>query len=210
MVAARRNTEDDSYYWRLTPFLLPAATIIPGGDQPDRNLSGHFWVPVDDEHVWTFSVTWNSERALSDEERATHNAGMGIHTQVTKDVTLWELGLSNAYLPLRHRGVNYMLDRTEQRSQTFTGIKGISEQDMSIQESMGRIVPRWEEHLGTTDKAIIEFRKLLLALARDLLEGNEPQSATNAQAYHVRSAAFTLGRDEPWEQGATEFIRARA
>ena len=210
MVAARRNAPDDKYYWRLTPFLLPASTIIPGGDEPGRNLSGHFWVPVDDEHCWTFSVTWNTERPLTPEEHATHNEGFGIHTLVQKDISMWDLGISHAYLPLRHRGVNYELDRKEQRTQTFTGIKGISEQDMSIQESMGRIVPRWQEHLGTTDKAIIEFRKLMLDLVRDLLEGKEPYAAQNPDVFRVRSAAFSLGKEEAWEQGSMEYIKARA
>jgi hypothetical protein len=210
MVAARRNAPEDKYYWRLTPFLLPSATIIPGGDEPERNLSGHFWVPVDDEHCWTFSVTWNTERPLTPQEHATHSEGLGIHTLVKKDVSMWDIGLSHAYLPVRHRGVSYELDRREQRYETFTGIKGISEQDMSIQESMGRTVPRWQEHLGTTDKAIIEFRKLLLDLARDLLEGREPQAAQNPDIYRLRSAAFTLGKDESWEEGCVEFVKARA
>jgi phthalate 4,5-dioxygenase len=74
---------------------------------------------------------------------------------------------------------------------------------------MGVLSPRWEEHLGTTDRAIIEFRKLLLGLTRDLLEGKEPDAAHNADAYRVRSAAFTIGKDIPWEEGSLEHVKAR-
>lgn len=210
MVAARRNANEDEYYWRLTPFMLPSYTIIPGGDQPDRNLGGHVWVPMDDEHVWTFSFTWNTERPIPDEERREHLQGLGIHTQVDKTVSDWDLGLSNAYLPVRNRRNMYMVDREEQRTRTFTGIKGISEQDMSIQEAMGRTSPRWLEHLGTTDKAIIEFRAVLLRMCKELMEGKEPEQPHNPQAYSVRSAAFNLPHDVPWEEGMVPFVQARA
>ena len=210
MVAARRNAADEQYYWRVTPFMLPSSTIIPGGDQPDRNLGGHVWVPMDDHHVWTFSMTWNTERPISDEERAGHLEGYGIHTEIDPHKSDWDLGLSNAYLPVRNRTNNYMIDREEQRTRTFTGIKGISEQDMSIQEAMGAISPRWLEHLGTTDKAIIEFRSVLLGLCRDLMNGKEPAVAHNPLAYQVRSAAFNLGKEVPWEEGAVPYMQARA
>ena len=210
MVAARRDAPNDQFYWRLTPFLLPASTIIPGGTQTGGHLSGHVWVPLDDEHCWTFSVTWNTEWPISDDETATHLEGDGIHTEVDKDQAIWDLALSNAYLPVRNRENNYMIDRQDQRTRTFTGIKGISEQDMSIQESMGKISPRWEEHLGTTDKAIIEFRKLLLELARDLREGHEPRAAQDPNAYRVRSAAFLLDRSVDWKTGSLDHIQARA
>jgi phthalate 4,5-dioxygenase oxygenase subunit len=210
MVAARRHANEDEYYWRLTPFMLPSYTIIPGGDQPDRNLGGHVWVPMDDEHVWTFSFTWNTERALTDDERSGHQEGLGIHTQVDKNISDWNLGLSNAYLPVRNRFNNYQIDRDEQRDRTFTGIRGISEQDMSIQEAMGRKSPRWLEHLGTTDKAIIEFRALLLRMCKDLMNGKEPEQPHNPAVYEVRSAAFNLPHDVPWEEGMVPFVQARA
>jgi len=211
MVAARRNAEaDDEYYWRLTPFMLPSYTIIPGGDSPTRSLGGHVWVPVDDENVWTFSMTWNPTRAITAEEREEHLQGLGIHTQVDKQTPMWDLGLSNAYLPIRNRFNNYGIDRQQQRTSTFTGIRGISEQDMSIQEQMGAMSPRWLEHLGTTDKAIIEFRRVLIGLAKDLMAGKEPAAPHNPAAYRVRSAAFNLQRHVPWEEGSEPYVQAMA
>ena len=135
MVAARRNATKRKYYWRLTPFLLPSYTIIPGGDQPDRNLSGHVWVPMDDEHVWTFSFTWNTERPLTDEERTRTIGGPRHPHPGRQEHPDWDLDLSNAYLPIRNLDNNYQIDRDEQRKRSFTGISGISEQDMSIQEA---------------------------------------------------------------------------
>ena len=54
------------------------------------------------------------------------------------------------------------------RTVSFTGITGVSEQDSAVQESMGRIVDRTQEHLGTSDTAVIAARRLLLNEARAL------------------------------------------
>jgi hypothetical protein len=42
-----------------------------------------------------------------------------------------------------------------QKTETFTGIDGINVQDRAIQESMGPICDRSQEHLGPADKGII-------------------------------------------------------
>ncbi|MBI3300712.1 MAG: hypothetical protein HYZ72_01330 [Deltaproteobacteria bacterium] len=44
-------------------------------------------------------------------------------------------------------------------------------------ESMGGIVDRTQEHLGTTDVAVIAARRRLIAMARDLQDGVEPSEA---------------------------------
>src|SRR3954464_12960947 len=50
LIGARRNAEDDQYYWRITPFVMPCYTgVPPRGDHP---IHGHFWVPIDDESCW--------------------------------------------------------------------------------------------------------------------------------------------------------------
>ena len=206
--AARRLTPEGKHYWRVRPFLLPSSIIIPGGDQPGRNLSGHVWVPIDDEHVWTFTMTWNANRPLTEEERNGLLAGTGIHCPVDKGVKRWDLKISNGYRPIRNIDNEYMVDRALQRETSFTGINGISEQDCSIQESMGPVSPRWEEHLGTADRGIIEFRRLLLQLARDMLEGKEPEQARNPEAYRVRSTAFVVEPEVDWEAESIEHMKA--
>ncbi|MDB5640811.1 MAG: Rieske (2Fe-2S) protein, partial [Hyphomicrobiales bacterium] len=46
-IGARRNAENGSYYWRITPWVMPSFTMVPPrGDHP---VHGHFWVPIDDE-----------------------------------------------------------------------------------------------------------------------------------------------------------------
>ena len=198
LIGARRDAGDDSYYWRITQFLLPWYTMIPGALEPDQPLSGHAWVPIDDEHVWTFTVTWHPDRPLTAVELAQLRSGYGIHCEVDAN-----------YIPIRNARNNYLIDRQAQKTVSYTGIKGISEQDMAVQESMGPIVDRTREHLGTADTAIIAYRRLLLRLARNLQRGEEPAAACRPEAYRVRSASVILKREVPFDQGARERLLAR-
>ncbi|MGH2470102.1 MAG: hypothetical protein ACRDGF_08505, partial [Chloroflexota bacterium] len=43
-----------------------------------------------------------------------------------------------------------------------------------------------QEHLGTSDGAVIAARRRLLKTARDLQHGIEPYAATHPEVYHVR------------------------
>ena len=70
---------------------------------------------------------------------------------------------------------------------TTTGIVGINTQDFALQEGMGVVVDRSKEHLGTTDRAIITLRQILLE-SLDSLERGEGLRAIDPATYrNVRS-----------------------
>jgi hypothetical protein len=98
------------------------------------------------------------------------------------------------WVPLRNRGNDYLIDRQAQKHRTFTGIQGVSEQDAMIQDSQGLIADRTREHLGPTDAAIIEFRRLVLRGARELRAGLEPPAARDAAGYRVRGGSIVADR----------------
>jgi nitrite reductase/ring-hydroxylating ferredoxin subunit len=198
VIGARRDAEEDTYYWRITQFLLPTATIIPARHDGRAPLNGHFWVPIDDDNCWNFSVTWLPERPLSPEQIADLESGNSIHAGVD----------SATFRPFRNKDNGYLLDREAQRSFSFTGIQGVSEQDAAVQESMGRIVDRTLEHLGTSDTAVIAARRLLLREARDLAKGVEPHAATHPSVFRVRSGDMVLKRDVPFEGAIQEQMLA--
>ena len=95
---------------------------------------------------------------------------------------------------------DYYIDRQLQKQQTFTGIEGINTQDMALQEGMGPIVDRSKEHLGTSDRAIIAMRQLLLE-ALDASErgetprGLDPQTYRTVRALDSIPAVFGVTRD---------------
>jgi len=93
-------------------------------------------------------------------------------------------------MPRRNLSNDYLIDRKVQKTDTFTGIEGVSEQDAAIQDSMGPFQDRTREHLGPTDVGVVEFRKLLMAAARALGNGEEPKAAQAANALRpVRAEA---------------------
>ena len=101
---------------------------------------------------------------------------------------------------------DYRINRQVQKTENFTGIEGIPNQDAAVQESMGRIVDRSKEHLGSSDTAVIAFRKLLLKLVKEFEEGKSPSAAYNGECYKVRSASLLLERDIDWQRGAAHLI----
>jgi hypothetical protein len=198
-IAARRDAEQDSYYWRITQFLMPSYTMIPAPVGEPISFTGA--TPIDDETMMGFTVTWHPDRPLNERELAEIESWTGVHTEVDP----------KTFKPLRNKDNEYLLDRAWQRSQrSYTGIRGIREEDLAVQESMGPIFDRSSEHLGSADLAVIATRRRLLQAVRGLAErGQVPYETQHADSYRVRSAALVLPRAVAWHEGAAEAMVAR-
>src|SRR6478672_3451670 len=61
IVANRRPADGDNVYWRMNHYVMPFYTMFPPGQRPDALISGHAWVPIDDESTlvfhWSYSLT---------------------------------------------------------------------------------------------------------------------------------------------------------
>ena len=101
------------------------------------------------------------------------------------------------YLGQANKRNDYMIDRELQKTVNYTGIpqNNARAQDAAMTDSMGTIVDRSHEHLGTTDMAIIRMRRRLVQGARELEEGIEPYAASHPQVFAVRSGGAVLPRD---------------
>jgi phthalate 4,5-dioxygenase len=66
----------------------------------------------------------------------------------------------------------------------------------ALAESAGPVADRTREHLGTSDKAAIAFRARLLAAARRLEQGIEPQPPYDPDCYRVRAYSGRVAREE--------------
>ena len=183
LLGAARKADNEDIYWRTTQFLIPNYAYAPNAF-PGETQHGQCWVPIDDHSCWIFCYSWNSERPLTDEERKKFKKGFSIHAEVDED-----------YLPLRRLSNNYLMNRDDQRLNTYTGIQGVSEQDAAIQNSQGKIVDRSLEHLGPTDVGIIEFRKLMLRLAKALKKGQMPSSSISPEKYAVQCGGMVAHKD---------------
>ena len=197
IIAVQRNAEPDTYYWRATQFLLPSHTMIPY--QKGLSIHGHCWVPRDDNSAWVWTMSWNPEAPLTGEEWETIQQETFVHAKVDP-VT---------FRPIRNRDNNYLIDRAEQKTTSMTGIHGFASQDQAVLESMGPIVDRTRERLGTSDTGIIAMRRLLLQEIRALQQGQQPFAAHHGDVYWVRSASMLLNRDVEFDTGARHMMEAQ-
>ncbi|HEY3168563.1 MAG TPA: hypothetical protein VGK57_15120, partial [Candidatus Binatia bacterium] len=106
----------------------------------------------------------------------------------------------------RTRQNDWLIDREVQRTKTYTGVEGVNTQDLAVQESMGPIVDRSREHLGTTDKAIITYRRILLDVLRDFERGIPPAGTEPKTYRNVRSADIVIPKDVRWQDIADQSV----
>jgi phthalate 4,5-dioxygenase oxygenase subunit len=170
---SRRRYAEGSYYWRVTQFMLPFFAIIP---MPKWPISCRAYVPIDDENTMVFNTSYNADAPLTAEDKAPLEAGLGPAPTL----------IPGTFMPQLNARNHYGIDREVQRNRTFTGIPGINNQDRAIVEGMGPICDRWNEHLGTSDIAVIAMRRRLLDEAKALENGITPKAAQSGALYQVR------------------------
>ncbi|MGQ0650999.1 MAG: Rieske 2Fe-2S domain-containing protein [Betaproteobacteria bacterium] len=176
VVGGARRADAEASYWRVTQYMLPAHSVAPSA-MPGELYQGYSWVPISDEACWIYTYAWHPERPLTAQERANfEKGGYGQFAEVGPD-----------YVPIRNRRNDYLIDREEQKHRSFTGVRGIAEQDALAQDSQGVIADRTREKLTATDVAVVRFRRVMLDAARALREGHEPEAARRAAGYRMRA-----------------------
>jgi phthalate 4,5-dioxygenase len=197
-VGARRNAEDGKYYWRITPWVMPSFTLVPPrGDHP---VHGHFWVPIDDENTWVYTFDYHPTRALTPEERQHMKDGHGVHSR----------NIPGTYRPEDNKDNDYLMDRDAQkRGETFSGVRGIAQQDASLQESMGPIVDRTKERLVSSDTGIIKARQKLRKAVEALRDQGVTPPGVDTAHHRVRSAAIVLPQEESFIESCADDLTAR-
>jgi phthalate 4,5-dioxygenase oxygenase subunit len=166
-------------------------------------INGHIWVPIDDGRTWVFNFMYSHdparpvtpEIALQSEERA----GRGPEYVDPNGI------------PYLNRSNDYRIDRDLQKRSSFTGIRGINTQDFAIQEGMGTppINDRTKEHLGTTDRAIIFLRKLLLSELEKIAQGGSPRGVDPRTYRNVRAVDRRIPKGLPWREAVKDDLVAR-
>jgi phthalate 4,5-dioxygenase oxygenase subunit len=112
-----------------------------------------------------------SSEPVSDESRAKRQARSGFRPGIDLD---------DRYRNVRNRENNWLQDREAmRRGESFTGITGVNNEDIAVQEAMGPIFDRTKEHLGTSDIAVIRMRRIMLDAARALADDGTPPVGLN-------------------------------
>ena len=105
------------------------------------------------------------------------------------------------FVPIANMDNDYLRDFEVMAKDNFTGVLGIRSQDLPVQEDQdGPICQRDSEHLGTTDRAIVAARRLMLRTAKALRDGVEPEQPQRAAAFRQRSFAGNGTPDQTWDE----------
>ena len=201
---ASRDEADATTYWRITQFGFPIFTLFPMND--DGGVPGHMWTPLDDTHTLVWTIIWNPTRAKSDWAYSSLGIGRGDRDHLentTEGLGRWRMRANKAN--------DYLIDHDLQRTKTFTGIPTIPMQDQAMNESMGAIFDRTNEHLGTSGSMVIQVHRRLIRAAAELRDhGTIPPGVDNPEWYDYRSASGTLPKGESWLDGFGDWIYGRS
>jgi phthalate 4,5-dioxygenase oxygenase subunit len=120
-------------------------------------------------------------------------------------------GWNGRFRPVANIHNDFLIDREAQRNlTTYSGIPSDA-QDPAVQESMGTIYDRSQEHLATTDSMIIRTRRRLLNAAKALKdEGKIPPGVDEPALYRLRSGGAILPSGVDGLDLLKDVIRGRA
>jgi nitrite reductase/ring-hydroxylating ferredoxin subunit len=169
---------------------------------PHPTINGHLWVPIDDHTCWVYNWMYSYDPAIP----ITEEYAVKLESQYGRGP---EDLIPGTFQLKRNIRNDYLIDRELQKNKTFTGITGVNTQDMALQEGMGPIVDRSKEHLGTSDRAIIVMRQLLLEAMNDL-EAGKPIRGTNPQTYgRVRAVDLVIPPNPDWRSALRDELVAK-
>ncbi|QRQ84250.1 aromatic ring-hydroxylating dioxygenase subunit alpha [Cupriavidus oxalaticus] len=151
-LTALRDLGEGQQHVRVTNVVFPQAFIIP---MSAEMTIAQWHVPIDDTSCYWYAIFTSFTEPVNKQQMRDQR------------LALYELP---DYRPRQNKHNRYGFNPYEQRTRTYTGMgNDINVHDQWAVESQGAIQDRTREHLGTTDKGIIAYRKQLVAA----IEANE-------------------------------------
>jgi phenylpropionate dioxygenase-like ring-hydroxylating dioxygenase large terminal subunit len=206
--SSTRSADEANEYVRVYHFVMPnqqirAMTTAPSGERAEvPKIDGHVWVPIDDEHCWVYNWAYgydeNAPLTPAFIEAIETFAGRGPDDLIPGTFKL-KRNLEN----------DFMIDRELQKTSTYTGITGLNTQDMALQEGMGPIVDRSREFLGSSDRAIVTMRRLMLEAIRAVEAGDAPRGVNPEVARDIRAHDGYVPRGGDWHTLFADELKAR-
>ncbi len=199
----RRPAEEDTYYWRIAHQLFPFYAMVPTGVL-GLEIRFRAYVPMDDYNtlVWTINAHRNTR---AEAPRGMAPPGPGQLEYIPNN-TDWH----GRFRLTQDLGNDFLIDRELQKSgESYSGIRGIRQQDGAVTGSMGPIYDRSHEHLGTTDALIIRTRRRVIAAAKALRDHDiVPAGVDEPDIYAQRSGGVILPRSVDWWEASQDLRRA--
>ena len=190
---------------RVYHYVMPVTQIRGQNhafDPEILTINGHLWVPVDDEHTATYNFMYSDNPAVPLTQRF-------IDASETRDRPRSRAARSAAPVPSQSAAGERFLHRPRAAETHDDGIPGINTQDIALQTAMGPVVDRSREHLGTTDRAVIVLRRLLLEATDAVAAGESPRGTDPASYRTVRAGNHVIEPGEDWHDALRAELLAR-
>ena len=206
LYGAKRPAGNGMDYWRIAGFMFPFYTLIPPFAVA-ANPWTRAWVPMDDDHTMFFHMMAPPLGDVPNPEEANVDMRFDKGGETLPDDPGDFYGRARSPYG---RENDWGIDRSliDQRI-SYTGLPGVHLEDQAVTESMGPIVDRSEEHLGTSDKMIIQTRRRLIRAAKALRDdGVTPPGVDSPSVYRQRSGGILLPEGADWFEASAPFREA--
>ncbi len=212
-IAAKRRLDEATLYWRVNQFVMPFYSLVPPQSKFPE-LSGHAWVPMDDENTICLMFSYHPSEPLLPRTRQLFIEGH--NGRETGHASRHAYAPRNAATPYAEYWTKYTLctafefDFESQRTTWFSGLPGLWVQDGACQTGLAPIYDRTRENLCASDTGIVMTRRLLLesvAAYRD--RGVKPQGVADPDTFMVRAISMKLPEGTPWADAGRTHMTAR-
>lgn len=208
-----RRTVENGYFWRVTQWLAPMFSMIPHAPGEFVSAGGRAWVPIDDNHTTVFTFGYRVDRPMKQSEIDVLDSGALFPPRMEKGrYTLPGGYIIDTFLPVASKENDFEIDREKQKHFNYSGIWGIHDQDralaessMTLDEDNPGIVDRSQEHLVSSDRAVVTARRRLIRMAEDLADGIEPAMLKQPELFRARAVSKVCEIDN-----FDEFLRVYA
>ncbi len=204
---AKRPADQGQEYWRIAQYCFPFYTFTPPGVLGLVKSNGAR-VPMDDTHTMNFFMTAGRRMPLptiNGKPAPLANA----FPQPLPRTTDWY----GRFRMDQNLANDFKIDREVQRTgvggQGYTGIPGLAMQDAAVTGSMGPVMDRTHEHLGSADAMVIRVRRRIIAAVQaHVRTGAVPPGVDDPEVYRVRSGGTFLPSGADWVESTRELRRA--
>jgi len=187
---ASRQVGSDKQDVRVSTFAMPFVGSVPVGKFINGKLDGFlavYQVPSNDLGTWRYNFRFKRSEPMTEKEHDFDKSQVGAE-----------------YKLIANRHNEYLLDRQKQKTRNYSGIEGFATQDACVTESMGAIVDRTKEHLGSSDSYVIALRRFLIKAIKDFQKNLDPPGLVFDPSQNDYSAVnctwVTIPIGEPWRE----------
>lgn len=187
--AAIRDVElngEDQRYARVHNFVMPFGTFVPF-----PILAQH--VPIDDENTISFGIVYSDKPVDADFFARIFELPSYLAENIAPRVQRYIGNADN----------NWFQDRSTMDS-NFSGLLNPIAEDMAVFAAMGPITDRSKEAAGGSDAAVTRMRRMMIASARALERGEEPQILNSEDSAKMGSGEGLLADDARWMELLTQ------